>query len=85
MIRNQRLCQASWIPFYGSIKGIEKDKTYWKLDRNKGFMVSAYYCILVGLNDHFSLGKTYGSRRSILEGLSLFGLLLWENVLQLTI
>ena len=53
MIGNWRLYQASWIPFYGSVKGIEKDKTYWKLDRNKGFMVSAYYCILVGPNDNF--------------------------------
>ena len=47
MIRNWRLCQASWISFYGFVKGFEKDKTYWNLDRNKGFMVSAYYCILV--------------------------------------
>ena len=28
-----------------------------------------------------SLGKAYGSRRSVLEWLSLSGMLLWENVL----
>ena len=34
---------------YGSfVRGIGEDKICWKLDRNKGFMVSAYYHILVG-------------------------------------
>ena len=34
---------------YGSsVRGIGEDKICWKLDRNKGFIVSAYYHILVG-------------------------------------
>ena len=37
---------------YGtSIKGIEEDKMSRKVDRTKGFMVNAYYFLLVGSND----------------------------------
>ena len=33
------------------VRGIGEDEMSWKLDRNKGFMVSAYYCLFVGSND----------------------------------
>ena len=37
---------------YGAtVKGFDEDKMCWKLDRNKGFMVNNYYCLLVGSND----------------------------------
>ena len=39
---------------YGSfVRGFGDDKMCWKLDRNKGFMVSAYCYHLVGPNDSF--------------------------------
>ena len=39
---------------YGSyVRGFGDDKMCWKPDRNKGFMVSAYYYLLVGPNDSF--------------------------------
>ena len=34
-----------------SAKGIGEDKMSWKLDKTKGLMVNAYYCMLVGSND----------------------------------
>ena len=62
---------------YGSsIRGFGEDKMSWKPDRNKGFMVNDYNILLVGSNDFCFLGKAFGSRRSLLEWLSLFGLLL---------
>ena len=37
---------------YGAtVKGFGEDKMCWKPDRNKGFMVNNYYCLLVGSND----------------------------------
>ena len=48
----------AWLSFmdtiYGSfVRGFGDDKICWKLDRNKGFMVSAYCYHLVGPNDSF--------------------------------
>ena len=33
------------------VRGIGEDEMSWKPNRNKGFMVSAYCCLLVGSND----------------------------------
>ena len=34
-----------------SVKGIGEDKISWKPDRTKGFIINAYYCLLVGSKD----------------------------------
>ena len=62
---------------YGSlVRGFKEDKMSWKPDRNEGFMVNDYYSLLVALMTIVFHGKLFGSRRSLLEWHSLFGLLL---------
>ena len=55
-------------------RGLGEDKMCWIPSKDKGFMVSDYYRILVG-NTTVFLRKVFGSIRFPLELLSLFGLL----------
>ena len=61
------------------VRRFGEDIMSWKPDKNKWLMVNAYYSLLVGSNFFVSLGKVFGSRRSLFEWLSLSGLLPWEN------
>ena len=62
---------------YGAtVKGFGENKMRWKPNRNKGFIVNNYYSLLVALMTIVFHGKLFGSRRSLLEWHSLFGLLL---------
>ena len=62
---------------YGAtVKGFGENKMCWKPNRNKGFIVNNYYSLLVALMTIVFHGKLFGSRRSLLEWHSLFGLLL---------
>ena len=64
------------------VRGIEEDKRCWLPNKSKGFMVSAYYHLLTSHSDHFSpLERAFGSKRFLLEWLSLYGLLPWGKSL----
>ena len=54
---------------YGtSVKGIGEDKMSWKPDRTKGFMVNAYYCLLVGSNGLCFPWKSIWKKDPLLSG-----------------
>jgi len=66
---------SSMDTIYGTpVRGIGEDKRCWLPNKSKGFMVSVHYHLLAGHCDQVSFGRAFGSRRFLLEWLSLYGL-----------
>ena len=61
------------------VRGIGEDKRCWLPCKSKGFMVSAFYHLLVGHNEQFFPWKSIWKQK-ISSRVALYGSLPWGNV-----